>query len=210
MEIERKGGNCIVISYKKANFVVDPKLNGYGLKDQGSGAAAELLTQSIFSSPVSDATVIIDGPGEYEVNNCSVRGIATGIHSQPEDAPKTATIYRLDIEDISIAILGHTQPKLDETTLEAIGVVDILVLPVGGYGYTLEPKEAVDLVRSIEPKAVIPTHYAEEGLKYEVPQAPIEEFTKELGAAVEQLPKLKFKGAQMPEVLTVYELTRTK
>jgi L-ascorbate metabolism protein UlaG (beta-lactamase superfamily) len=210
MEIERKGGNCIVITHKKSNFVVDPKLSGLGLKDQGTGAAAELLTQSAFAAPSSDATVVIDGPGEYEVNNCSVRGVATGVHSQPEDAPKTATIYRLDIEDFSIAILGHTQPTLSDDTLEAIGVVDILVLPVGGYGYTLEPKEAAQLVKSIEPKVVIPTHYAEDGVSYEVPQAPLNEFTKELGATVETLPKLKLKAGQLPEVLTIYELTRTR
>jgi L-ascorbate metabolism protein UlaG (beta-lactamase superfamily) len=94
--------------------------------------------------------------------------------------------------------------------LEAISVVDILILPVGGYGYTLEPKEAVDLVRAIEPKAVIPTHYAEEGVHYEVPQAPLAEFLKELGATQETLPKLKLKAAQLPDILTVYELTRTK
>jgi L-ascorbate metabolism protein UlaG (beta-lactamase superfamily) len=154
--------------------------------------------------------VVIDGPGEYEVNNCSIRGIAAGIYSQPEDAPKAATIYRLDIEDYSIAVLGHAKPKLNEEILEAIGAVDILVVPVGGYGYTLGPKEAADLVKSIEPKAIIPTHYAEEGVNYEVPQAPLGEFTKELGATIETLPKLKLKTGQLPEVLTVYELTRTR
>jgi len=39
MEIERKGGNCVVISYKKKDFVVDPKISAYGLKDQGAQAA---------------------------------------------------------------------------------------------------------------------------------------------------------------------------
>jgi hypothetical protein len=212
MEIERKGGNCVVISYKKSDFVVDPKLSDYGLKDQGGNAAALLLTQSAFRVAGGDDTVIIDGPGEYEVNNCSIRGIPAGVHSQPEDAPKTATIYRLDLEDYSVAVLGHVQPKLSEAALEAIGVVDVLVLPVGGYGYSLEPKEAVDLVRAIEPKVVIPTHYAEDGVKYEVPQAALAEFVKELGTTAQQeaLPKLKLKAGQLPDVLTVYELTRTK
>jgi L-ascorbate metabolism protein UlaG (beta-lactamase superfamily) len=210
MEIERKGGNCVVITYKKSDFVIDPKLSGYGLKDQASSADAELLTQSSFMAAGGERTVVIDGPGEYEVNNCSIRGIAARVHSQPEDAPETATIYRLDLEDYTVVVLGHIQPKLSEEMLEAISVVDILILPVGGYGYTLEPKEAVDLVRAIEPKAVIPTHYAEEGVHYEVPQAPLAEFLKELGATQETLPKLKLKAAQLPDILTVYELTRTK
>jgi L-ascorbate metabolism protein UlaG (beta-lactamase superfamily) len=120
-------------------------------------------------------------------------------------------VYRLDIEDYSVAVLGHAYAKLSEEVLETIGVVDILILPVGGYGYTLEPKEAVDVVRAIEPKAVIPTHYDEEGVTFEVPQAPLSEFLKELGATTQEpLPKLKLKAGMLPEVLTVYELTRTK
>jgi len=211
MDIERKGGNCVVVTVKKSTLVVDPKLSNYGLKDQATHATAELLTQDVFAAPKGDDTVVIDGPGEYEVQNCSIKGIAARIHSQPSDAPKDATMYRIDVEDISVAILGHVQPKLTDDELEGVGLVDVLILPVGGYGYTLEPKEAVDLVRAIEPKIVIPTHYAEEGVTYEVPQAALEEFLKELGASNhEQTPKLKLKAGTLPEALTVYEITRTK
>jgi L-ascorbate metabolism protein UlaG (beta-lactamase superfamily) len=211
MEIERKGANCIVISTKKYSFVVDPKISGNGLKDQGANATAELLTQAQFRAPGGEETVIIDGPGEYEVQNCSIKGIAVREHSQPEGAPKTATMYRLSFEDFNVAVLGNVAAKLTEDQLEAIGVVDILVLPVGGYGMSIEPKEAVDLVRSIEPKIVIPTHYAEDGVQYEVPQAPLEDFLKEMGGKHEEpVAKLKIKGGVLPEALTVQEITRTK
>ncbi|HKX73726.1 MAG TPA: MBL fold metallo-hydrolase [Candidatus Saccharimonadales bacterium] len=210
MDIERKGGNCVVISTKKYTFVTDPKLSDKGLKDQGS-ATAQLLTESVFAAPGNDETVVIDGPGEYEVQNCSVKGIAARPHSQPDGAPKSATIYHLDFDDLSVAVLGHIRPKLSEDDLEAIGVVDVLILPVGGYGYSIEPKEAVELVRTIEPKVVIPTHYSEEGVTYEVPQGPLEDFLKELGAKHEEpTPKLKLKAGMLPESLTVYEITRTK
>lgn len=210
MEIERKGANCVVISTKKYSFVIDPKLSDKGLKDQGD-ATAQLLTQSIFGAPGNDETVIIDGPGEYEVQNCSIKGIAARPHSQPEGAPKTATIYHLDYEDLSIAVLGHVAAKLSEDELETIGIVDVLILPVGGYGYSIEPKEAAALVKTIEPKIVIPTHYSEDGVTYEVPQGPLEDFLTELGAKTEEpAPKLKLKSGVLPEVLTVYPLTRTK
>lgn len=210
MEIERKGGNCVVISAKKYSFVVDPKLSSLGLKDQAVGTAAEFLTQPEFFAPGSEDTVIIDGPGEYEVHNCSVKGVAAGVHSKPSEAPKEATVYRLDFEDFSVAVLGHIRASLSEAELEAIGIVDVLVLPVGGNGYSLEPKEAANLVKTIEPKAVIPTHYEEDGVNYEVPQLPLAEFIKELGAAHETVSKLKLKAGLLPETLTVYEITRTK
>jgi len=210
MEIEYKGGNCVVISYKKEEIVTDPALSQIGLKDQGSKATVQLLTQERFAAPASEDTIVIDGPGEYEVHNCSIAGIAANAHITPE-GKRTATMYRLDIEDTSVAILGHIAAKLDDDQLEAIGVVDVLILPVGGYGYTLEPKQAVDLVRTIEPKIVVPVHYAEEGVTYEVPQAPLEEFLKELGTTPEEpVVKLKLKAGILPEKLTVYQITRTK
>lgn len=210
MELEYKGGNCVVITHKKEELVIDPKLSDIGLKDQGANAAVHLLTQDRFAASHKEEAIVVDGPGEYEVNNCSIWGIAAKTHLAPEGA-KTATMYRLDLEDITVAILGHVAAKLDESQLEAIGVVDVLVVPVGGFGYTLEPKQAVDLVRAIEPKIVVPVHYAEDGLAYEVPQAPLDDFLKELGTSAEEpVAKLKLKGGQLPEKLTVYQVTRTK
>lgn len=208
MEIEFKGANCITFSSKKSEFVVDPGLSDIGLKDQGQTATVHLLTQSHFDAPHGDATLVIDGPGEYEVRNCSVRGVAAKVHTDDPSAPPAATMYRLDIGGYGVAIVGHVQP-LTEDQLEALGVVDILVVPVGGHGYTLDVKAAVDLVREVTPKVVIPTHYADDAIKYEVPQEPLETFLKELGAAHETISKLKLKG-ELPETLTVYEITRSK
>ena len=56
----------------------------------------------------------------------------------------------------------------------------------------------------------MPVHYADSALQYEVPQDTVEVFEKELGAPVEQKPKLKIKTASnLPEVLTVFELARS-
>ena len=210
MELEYKGGNCVVITHKKEEIVTDPMLSDIGLKDQGANAAVQLLTQHRFAAAHTDEAVVIDGPGEFEVNNCSIWGIAASTHLAPE-GPKMATMYRLDLEEITVAVLGHIAPKLSEAQLEAIGMVDVLIVPVGGFGYTLEPKQAVDVVRSIDPKIVVPVHYAEDGVNYEVPQAPLDDFLKELGMPAEEpVSKLKLKGGQLPDKLTVYRLTRTK
>lgn len=210
MELEYKGGNCVVVSHKKDTFVTDPKVSDLGLKDQGMKATVQLLTQPRFAAAASDETMVIDGPGEYEINNCSIWGIAAQTHLEPT-GPKAATMYKLDLGEVSLAVLGHIAPNLTDDQLETIGVVDVLVIPVGGYGYTLEPKQAVKIVRSIEPKIVIPVHYAEPGVTYEVTQAPLDEFLKELGATAEEpLVKLKLKGGQLPEKLTVQPLVITK
>jgi len=118
-------------------------------------------------------------------------------------------MYSVATEDVSIAAVGHIHPDLNEEQLEQIGVVDILIVPVGGNGYTLDATGAVELVRKIGPKAVIPTHYADPAVSYPIPQAELDLFIKELGAPVEEVSKLKLKAGVLSDALTVYKITRT-
>src|SRR6266498_1215792 len=209
MDIEYKGANCISISVKKSIIFTDPKLSGLGLKDQGMSATVQLLTQPQFEAPHSEDTIVIAGPGEYEVQNISIRGVAARAHMGADEKARSATMYAIEAADITVVITGHVFPSLNEEQLEALGVADVLVVPVGGNGYTLDATGAVDLIRKIDPKIVTPTHYADKATNYEVPQAEFEQFTKELGATVEEVTgKLKLKAGVLNETLTVYRLNR--
>jgi L-ascorbate metabolism protein UlaG (beta-lactamase superfamily) len=208
VDIDYKGGNCITIAVKKTLLCVDPKLSELGLKSQTARVTAQLCTQHQFKVE-SDESIVIDGPGEYEVENISIKGIPAQSHIDTKDTPKTATVYRVDANDLSVAIVGHIYPELSEAQLEAIGVVDVLVLPVGGNGYTLDSIGAVKVVKMIDPKVVIPTHYAENGVNYPIPQADVDGFIKDLSAPVEVMTKAKLKPGGLPEALTIYHITRT-
>lgn len=208
MDIEFKGANCVVINTKKGTVVVDPKLSLVGLKDYSGKMTVQLLTQSEFGV-ANDNVIVMDGPGEYEVQDVSLRGIAAQRQiDTPEDGKKT-TIYRLESSEISVAIVGHVAGPLAEDQLEALGIIDVLIIPVGNSGYTLDAHGAVQVVRQVEPKIVIPTYYADNSLKFEVPPAELDPFLKELSATAEETPKLKLKPGTLPETLTVYKIART-
>ncbi len=210
-ELEYKGGNTVVIATKKTTIVSDPNREVFGLKPVPVKGVVELLTEDRFRVDDTEAHLVIDMPGEYEVGDFTIKGVATRRHLDAEDSPKLANAYRIETEDIRMALLGNVEAKMDETILESLGVVDILVLPVGGGGYTLDATAAAAFVRQIEPKVVVPVHYAENGLSYEVPQTELEVFTKELGAPVEEpVAKLKYKAASsLPAALTVVPVSRT-
>lgn len=205
MDIEYKGGNCVVISTKKAIIVVDPRLSDIGLKDVVPKDSIVVATQTDFAIETDE--VAVDRPGEYEIKNISVIGIPARRHI--DASGKDATMYRIVTGDFSIAVIGHVATPLDETQLEALGIVDIVIIPVGGSGYTLDGHQAVSVVRQIDPKIVIPTHYADKAITYEVPQMELEPFIKELAVPVEETPKLKLKNGILPETLTVYEIQRS-
>lgn len=209
-EIEYKGGNGIVISTKKTTVLIDPKLSVIGLKDLAGKDAVEIATETRFLVRGKDTLLAIEGPGAYEVGDFSIQGTSATRHIDTKDNEKVSTIYRLEVMGVRIALIGNIAPILSEDQLEALGLVDILILPVGGGGYTLDATSASSLVRQIDPKAVIPTHYADSALKYEVPQDSLETFTKELGAPVETVSKYKVKAEMsLPVTLTIIEITRS-
>jgi L-ascorbate metabolism protein UlaG (beta-lactamase superfamily) len=209
-EIEYKGANCVVISTKKGTIITDPKLSLVGLKDLTLKDNIELATEARFALNSPDARLSIEGPGEYGVANFDITGIAAQRHLDAESDPFISTIYRVEVGDVRIAVVGNIYEKLSDEQLEEIGVVDIVVIPVGGNGYTLDATGAAGLVRKIDPKVVIPVHYADKALKYEVAQDPLELFVKELGAPVEETVKYKVKtAAGLPGALTVVNVTRS-
>lgn len=209
-DIEYKGGNTVIIATKKATLVVDPKLSVVGLKDFTVKGAIELATEERLALNSEAARLTIEGPGEYEAADFSIRGTAAKRHIDTEDNGLQSTIYRIEIGEVRIALLGNIADKLSEDQLEALGVVDVLILPVGGGGYTLDATAAAVLARSIDAKVVIPIHYADNALKYEVPQDELSTFVSELGAPVETVPKYKVKSAAaIAPVLTVIEITRS-
>jgi len=132
------------------------------------------------------------------VSGVSVIGIAARAHMDEPNA-KTTTIYKVVIDDIKIAITGHIYPELSDDQLESIGTVDVLLIPLGGSGYTMDATGALKIIRKIEPKIVIPSHYADKVLRYEVPQQDLEGALKDLAMEPkERTAKLKLKSANIP------------
>lgn len=199
-DIEYKGANCVVISTKKSKLIVDPKLSLVGLKDMVVKGVVVLATEERFVVNDADAALIIDGPGEYGIAEFDIVGIPARRHLDSEAEGKISTIYRVEIGTTRLGIVGNVYEKMSDEQLEQLGVIDILIIPVGGNGYTLDATGAVGLVRMIDPKIVIPVHYADNSLSYEVPQDKLAVFISELGAPVETVSKFKFK--QLPIVST--------
>lgn len=139
---------------------------------------------------------IIDCAGEYDFKGILVEGIDS-FHDGVQGKDKGAnTIYRIEVEDISIVHLGDLGDVLDNAQLEKLAGTDILLIPVGGK-YTLDAKKAVEVISQIEPRIVIPMHYQTDGLKYDLD--PVEKFVKEIGVAPSYEEKLKISKKDLPQ-----------
>ncbi len=196
MEAEFYGANCIRLREKNARVVVDDYQ-----KDKGNiiTKTSDIAVFTRFNPEKAKSAFAVDQPGEYEVNDISIQGIAARSHTDREEE-KTSIIYRFIINDFRIAVTGHIYPDLSEQQLESIGMVDVLFIPVGGNGFTLDGVGALKIIKKIGPSIVVPTHYAEKGVKYEVPQAELAEVRKTLSMEpAEELDQLKLKGREFAE-----------
>ena len=205
MEIQYYGGNCLRLGSKKAQIVVDDNLDQLGLKSITKPTDIVLNT----NPQITAKTCLFqaDTPGEYEIAGISIHGVAAQAHIDKEGTG--ATIFTIEADDIKIAVAGHIYPDLSEDQLEAIGPVDVLIVPVGGNGYTLDGAGALRVIKKIEPKVVIPTHYADKGIKYEVPQRSLEEALKEMGMEpAEKVEKYKPNILEMTDTTHLVVLER--
>lgn len=197
MELQYYGGNCLKITAKKATLTVDDNLDTFGSKNITKSDDIALFTNMLPEK--FEARMVIAQPGEYEVSDISIEGIAARGYGAAND-DKSATIFKITSEDISLVAIGHVHPDLSDTQLEALGHVDVLFIPVGGNQTTLDAQEALKLIKEIDPKIVIPSYYADKKLKYTTPVDDLETATKGLAMETgETLAKLKIKPDQMLE-----------
>ena len=129
--------------------------------------------------PMREKLFVIDGPGEYEVSGVLITGVRT-FHDKAKGAERGFnTVFVIHLDDVTFCHLGDLGHELSQGQLEAIGDVDVLFVPVGG-GETISPAEAIGVIAQLEPRIVVPIHYATSQLSFEHDLAPIDKFVHEM------------------------------
>jgi len=213
MDIQFYGANCITLTTsgnKGVRVVIDDNLAKIGGKSVVKPGDIALYTSSLtHSTPSVETRLLIDHPGEYEVSDISVYGIPARAHMD-EAGKLTSTMYKIISKELSVFIPGHIYPDLDDNQLESIGMIDVMLLPVGGNGFTLDPVGALKVIKKIEPKIIIPTHYDDTSLNFEVPQQTLEQVVTALSMEPkEPVQKLKLKAGELPELAQLVILERS-
>jgi L-ascorbate metabolism protein UlaG (beta-lactamase superfamily) len=205
MDITFLGHSSFRLKGKTATVVTDPfDSETVGLKFPK--VAADIVTVSHQHKDHNQVDLVkgvkrlVSGPGEYEIMGVSIIGIPT-FHDEKKGAKRGKnTIYVYEMDGLRLVHLGDLGHKLREKILGKIGDIDILMVPVGGE-YTIGPTEAVEVVRAIEPKIVIPMHYQMPGLNPTTfaKLSSTKPFLAEIGLLVEKADKLSVKKENIGE-----------
>lgn len=214
MDIIFLGHSSFRIKGKTASIVTDPfDSKMVGLKF--SPVEADIVTVSHNHadhsqiSLVKNVKKVIQGPGEYEIMGISILGFNSYHDAKEGEERGRNTIYVFEVDGLRIAHLGDLGHELSEGLVEDLGDIDILMIPVGGE-FTIGIGKAVSVVQAIEPSIIIPMHYQTSGLNPAnfAKLAPVEDFLKEVGLAVENLPKLSLKKEELGEEQKVVVLEK--
>jgi len=200
MDITSLGHSSLRIRGKTTTVVTDPFDSKFlGLKFP-KHIAADIVTVSHEHkdhnavSQIEGNPYVVSGPGEYEIKGVGIVGILS--HHDAENK-ELNTIYRIEMEDLSIVHLGDLGRMLTTDEVDALDGVDILMIPVGGT-YTIDATQAAKLVSEIDPIIIIPMHYQKPGLKFDL--APVSAFLKETGQeTVTAQSKLTISKGKLPE-----------
>lgn len=186
-DIQYLGHACFRIRGRDGILLCDPYDRSVGL-DLGR-PTAHIVTVShnhpdhnniAAVRPMRERLFVIDGPGEYEVSGVLITGVRT-YHDKAKGAERGFnTVYVIHLDDVVFCHLGDLGHELSQHHIEEIGNVDVLFVPVGG-GETIGPTEAAGVISQLEPRIVIPMHYALSQLSSDQELAPLEKFTHELG-----------------------------
>lgn len=208
MTISWFGHSCFRIEAKEGpstglgqvSVLIDPFSKDIGLRPPRIKDDLVLVTHPHYDhNNVEGAppqVMIIDGPGEYEKQGIYIKGILSYHDKQQGKERGLNTIYVIKAEDITVCHMGDFgQDSFEKNQIDDIGEVDLLMIPVGGR-YTIDYKEAVELIGQIEPKIIIPMHYKTNDLKLDI-DGP-DKFIKELGLTPEKVDKFRIVKKNLP------------
>jgi len=182
MELRWYGHACFLITTEKSTKIItDPYEPGFGGKILYGPVPdkADIVTVSHdhgdhnYVEGLPGKPQVIKGPGRHEAKGMVFEGIATYHDESGGSQRGTNTIFTFVADDIRVCHLGDLGHVLREQEVRAIGGVDVLLIPVGGF-YTIGPTEATRVVTQLSPKFVVPMHFQTD--KCKLPIGPVDAF----------------------------------
>ena len=208
MDISWLGHSCFRIRGSHTIVITDPYPPGLGYSLGKPNARIVTVSHQhpghSYVQGIGGEPKPVIGPGEYEIGGVLIIGIATFHDGEGGRKRGKNTAYLMEIDEISVCHLGDLGHVLTAEQVEELDNVDVLLLPVGGVS-TINAPMAAEVVRQLEPKAVVPMHYKTSALSWEL--EPVARFLKEIGVKqVNSQPKLSLTRSSLPASTQVFLL----
>jgi len=198
MDIKWLGHSCFLLKGRDQTVITDPchPDTGYRIGEPKADLAtvSHLHPGHSYTEGVADSPRLIKSPGEYEIGGTFITGVAAFHDANKGATLGRNTIFVIEMDDVTLCHLGDLGHPLGPQSVEEIGDIDVLFVPVGE-GSTVSVEAAVEMVRQIGPSIVIPMHYKTEAS------------TRQLGSVDKFLEKMRVKEIEEKPGLSVTSST---
>jgi L-ascorbate metabolism protein UlaG (beta-lactamase superfamily) len=170
----------LITSEAGVRIVTDPYTPGGGIKHGAIQETADIVTVSHEHGDHNNAGAVRGNPqvvrASAEVKGIKIRAIPTAHDDRGGSQRGRNTIFCFEVDGVNICHAGDLGHTLSEEQVKAIGKVDVLMIPVGGF-FTIDAKTATNISEQLKPKVILPMHYKTEKTS-EFPIASVDEFTR--------------------------------
>ena len=175
MIIKPLGHSCFLLEESTGTKIVtDPYSSDIGISMPPVSADAVTVSHAHYDhnnvKAVSGDPLIINRPGSFEVKGVHIIGIDTKHDGENGRLRGSNIVFNFRMDGVNICHLGDVGHGPCPLMIEAIGPVDILLVPVGG-NYTIDAELAKEYVDRLMPSVVIPMHYKTEGIELDIDDA---------------------------------------
>ncbi len=185
MNIILKSPTTFLITTNTGNILISPSEDALDKRDESNTIVALHKACSLMRF---QETNIISGPGEYEIDQMRMVGIATRSASGED----INTMYSVQAEGLNICAIGAIAAQPDTAAIQAADKVDILIVDV--LSTRIPSGELADVLRNFEAIITIVNGYDSD--------------TEQVGQELEDL--LEEMDIKEPEILSKLSLSQRK
>jgi L-ascorbate metabolism protein UlaG (beta-lactamase superfamily) len=169
----------LITSESGTRIITDPYETSGALKHGEIKETADIVTVSHEHGDHNNVAAVKGNPKAVragaEVEGIKIKAIPAAHDDKGGSQRGKNTIFCFEMDGINVCHAGDLGHTLTDEQVKAIGKVDVLMIPVGGF-FTIDAKTATKVGEQLKPKVIIPMHYKTEKLNFPITGA--EEFTK--------------------------------
>jgi L-ascorbate metabolism protein UlaG (beta-lactamase superfamily) len=183
----------LITSQSGVKIITDPYTAAGGLKYKPISETADIVTVSHehgdhnFTDAVKGYPAVLRADGEVKGIKFKVINVAHDEHDGKQRGKNS--IFCFEVDGVKLCHAGDLGHILTPEQTKAVGKIDVLMLPVGGF-FTIDAAAATVVAEQLKPTIILPMHYKTD--KADFPIAGVGEFliskpnvTRQTGSEIE-------------------------
>ena len=163
-----------LIENDSERLIIDPADDSFGYKFENESVNYLLISHNHFDYNNAKNINLKENNGSFTISEID------SYHDKEEGTLRgTNIIHVIETNGTRICHLGDLGQVLTQKQIQLIGNVDILLIPVGGF-YTIDYREAIEIVNQLNPEVIIPMHYLTDNWNTDKPIDTVDKFLENI------------------------------